>query len=101
MGSDFPRISGISSRAPPSANHAPKTNRSCQQNGLKYQTPSGYDGTFQSNWRAAKYSSTEAASTTLGRRNIIHKTGGKNAISTMYSGSTSILTGLNFRMRPS
>ena len=32
---------------PPSADHAPRQNRNCQQNGLKNQLPSGYALRFQ------------------------------------------------------
>ena len=47
-------ISLRESIAPPSANHAPNMNSSCQVNGLKYQPPDGKPGKFQPNQRAAK-----------------------------------------------
>src|SRR6266702_1175397 len=78
-------MNGIDCIDPPSANHAPNTNNSCQAKGLKYHSPAGYAGRFQPNWRAAKY----------------NRTGGNNSISTIYSGSTSRLTGLNLRIKPS
>src|SRR5690242_3951995 len=67
-------MNAIDWTAPPSANQAPKTNSNCQQNGLKYQVPPGYDGKFQSNWRAAKYSTAEPSITQLGCRTSAHST---------------------------
>src|ERR1700722_6139180 len=68
---------------PPSATHAPNTKSSCQQNGLKYQLPSGNDDRLHPNCRAATYNATDPAIVRLGLRSIAHNTGAKAAISTI------------------
>src|SRR3954453_6460408 len=86
--------------APPSAHQDPNTNSNCQQNGLKYHSPPGKPGRFQPNCRAANQSAIEPSIVRLGRRSISQSTGGKKPISTIYSGSTSRLSGLNFSNNP-
>jgi hypothetical protein len=58
---------------------------------LKYQTPSGYDGRFQSKWRARRYKTTEAITTQPGLRTSAHNMRGNARISTIYRGSASML----------
>src|SRR6185437_15703397 len=94
------RINGLDSIEPPSANHPPNMKRNCQQNGLKYHDPVGKASRFQSKCLAARYSRNEAVKVRFGNRSIVQRTGGKATISTMYKGSTSMLTGLNARISP-
>src|SRR3954464_11136250 len=86
--------------APPSAHQDPNTNSTCQQNGLKYHSPPGKPGRFQPNCRALEHSAIEPSIVRFGRRSSSHSTGGKKPISTIYSVSTSRVSGYLYSFSP-
>src|SRR6266700_7405581 len=90
----FDRTTKSNRTAPAAAYQAPDTNSTCHASGLKYHSPRGQAGRFQSNRCTAKYSRNDPASVSDGARLSSQSNAGNPVWSSTKVGSTSVFTGV-------